>query len=442
MRTQHWVILSVLPCLLLIVAAYVSATRLTGTLYAYRSPLHESPPPPRPPLGRPVARRVVFVLIDGLRLDTSLQANVMPFLGELRQQGARATMHSRPPSYSAPSYSVLLTGSWPDLSDGPAMNLSYEDIPTLTQDELISAVHRAGLAAAVSGFHWFEKLIPSESVAHSYYTAGEDRAADREVVNAALPWPGDPTVQFVLIHLDQLDYAGHHEGGPRDSRWDAAAGRVDGLLREIVATLDLTQDALLICSDHGHIGGGHGGPEDAVLVEPFVLVGSGVRAGEYGNVNMVDVAPTLAVLLGTSIPASSQGRVLADMLELTDAQVEAVESSMEPQQAQLLRHYEAAIGQHAEVRFGPNAVSAFQSALETARSQRLLRERLPRAALSLLVLLLPIGIMWKKRGRELIWLLAGAILYLALFNLRYAGLDGSVLPQAELEFLPEQIRCS
>ena len=55
----------------------------------------------------------------------------MPFLNELRQQGASATMHSQPPSFSAPGYSVLLIGAWPDLSDGPAINPEYGELPGL-----------------------------------------------------------------------------------------------------------------------------------------------------------------------------------------------------------------------------------------------------------------------------------------------------------------------
>ena len=112
----------------------------------------------------------------------------MPFLNELRGRGASATMHSRPPSYSEPGYSTLLTGAWPDLSDGPTINLDYEAIPTWTQDDLVSAVHRADLKTAVAGYYWFERLIPQAAVDASFYTPGEDAAADRAVVDAALPW--------------------------------------------------------------------------------------------------------------------------------------------------------------------------------------------------------------------------------------------------------------
>ena len=40
-------------------------------------------------------------------------------------------------------------------------------------------------------------------------------------MNAALPWLENNEAQFVLIHIDQVDYAGHHEGGAQSSNWDA-----------------------------------------------------------------------------------------------------------------------------------------------------------------------------------------------------------------------------
>ncbi|MFQ5616639.1 MAG: alkaline phosphatase family protein [Anaerolineales bacterium] len=232
------IIFGTIACLLLAGGAFFWATGIMDSLFAYRSPLHSHPPSPGPPLGNPATRRVVFVLIDALREDTSSQPGVMPFLNELRQQGAWATMHSRPPSYSEPGYTVLFTGAWPDVSDGPAINLEYEEIPTWPQDNLFSAAHRAGLKTAVLGYYWVEKLIPQTTVSASFYTSGEDQTADREVVDAALPWLRDGGYQLILIHIDQVDYAGHYEGGPQDPRWNAAASRADDLLREIAAELD------------------------------------------------------------------------------------------------------------------------------------------------------------------------------------------------------------
>ncbi len=424
MKRSLWITLGILACLVIAAVAYFWATGLMDSLYAYRSPLHSQAPAAGQPVGQPDTRRVVFVLIDALRNDTSLKPDVMPFLNELRQQAAVATMHSRPPSYSEPGYTVLLTGAWPDVSDGPTINLPYAEIPTFTQDDLFSAAHRLGLKTAVSGYNWFEKLIPQKSVDASFYTPGEDQAADRQVVDAALPWLKDGGYQLVLIHIDQVDYAGHHEGGPQDPRWDAAAGRADDLLRQIASTLDLSKDSLLVVSDHGQIDqGGHGGQDPIVLVEPFVLAGAGVKPGNYGDVNMADVAPTLAALLGANIPASSQGHVRTEMLNLAPEKLQVIQSQLETQQSQLVQAYQAAIGRTVAPQPGADTVAVNQAALDAARAARLRTERLPRLILALAGLLLPALVLFRYRSRTVLWLLGGAVLYVVLFNLRYAILD-------------------
>jgi hypothetical protein len=270
------------------------------------------------------------------------------------------------------------------VSDGPTINLDYANIPTFTQDDLVSAIHRAGMKTAISGYYWFEKLVPQSSVDTSFYTPGEDMKADTEVVNAAMPWFEDEKYQFFLIHLDQVDYAGHHEGGPIDPRWNAAASRVDNMIREIASTLDLTQDTLFICSDHGQIDrGGHGGQDPTTLIEPFVLVGAGVKPGHYSDTYMVDVAPTLAALLGANIPASSQGHVRTEMLVLKPDQLNIINIALEAQQSQILSAYQSAIGQNKAVQPANDIVSSYQSALDAARAARLDTERLPRLSLAL-----------------------------------------------------------
>lgn len=410
--------------LLLAAGAYFWATGLIDSMYNYRSPLKDSPPQPGTVLGQPATRQVVFVLIDALRYDTSLKTNVMPVLNQLRQGGASARMNSRPPSFSEPGYSCLFIGAWPDVSDGPAVNLDYGQIPTWTQDNLFSAAKRAGLKTAISGFNWFQNLVPQDAVSASFYTPGEDQAADRQVVDAALPWLASDQFQLTLIHIDQVDYAGHHEGGPRDPRWDQAAGRADALLGEILAKLDLQKDTILVVSDHGQIdAGGHGGPEAITLVEPFVLAGAGVKPGKYGDIQMVDVAPTLAALLGTNLPASSQGQVRSEMLKLPATTRSALPAAVEAQQTQLVTDYTRAIGVFTSIPTGSD-VSVYQAALESAKNDRLQAERLPRGILSGVILALPLWLILRHRRKTVLWFLAGGLIYAALFNLRYAVLDG------------------
>jgi hypothetical protein len=353
-----------------------------------------------------------------------MKQDVMPYLNQLRNEGAQALMHSRPPSYSEPGYTVLLTGAWPDISDGPVINLDYADIPEFTQDDIFSAAHRAGLLTAVSGYYWFEKLIPQDAITASFYTSGEDQAADRAVTDAALPWLRDGTYNLVLIHLDQVDYAGHHEGGPIDPRWDTAAMRVDGLLEEIVSAMDFNQDTLLVISDHGQLDqGGHGGQDPIVLLEPFVMVGKSVIPGDYGDVAMVDVTPTIATLLGTNIPGTDQGQPQVDMLDFSLSQVDKIHQVISIQQDQLARAYETAIDEPVIVKASGDLVPATQEAMDAARESRLNSERLPRGIFAIVIVILIINLVAWNSKPNFTWFLVGVLSYLIVFNIKYILID-------------------
>ncbi len=431
MKKNRWIFIGTLALIIIAAGAYFWATMQLNGLYAYRSLLSQTPPAPAEPFEwaqqEPLTERVVFILVDALRNDTSHNAEAMPYLNELRAQGAWATSHSQEPSYSAPGYSTIAVGAWPHLNDGPAFNLEYADIPTWTQDNLFSATHRAGLKTAFSGYDWFEKLIPQSDLDASYYTAEYDAAADVAVVDAALPWIESGDYQFIFIHLDQVDTAGHYEGGPQDPRWNEAATRVDDHIREIVSLLNLEVDTVFITSDHGQIdAGGHGGGEEVVLIEPFVLVGAGVNPGEYPDTEMVDIAPTLSVLLGANIPATTQGDVLTDMLTLTDAQKATVEAALETQKRQLHNAYVEVIGEELPVREDMGIVDGTNFAIDAMLLTQVDKYRRARFTFPSLMLLFPMYGLFRYWSKKLSKLVSGAVAYVLFYNIYYALIAGRV----------------
>lgn len=440
MRKFIFLITGIVICLGIAALGYFWATDNIESLYTYRSPLNLAPPTPREALGEPATKRVIFVLVDGLRLDTSSKMEVMPALNSLRERGASATMHSRPTSYSMPSYTVLLTGAWQDMNGGSLMNLDFDQIEFFKQDDLISAIHRDGQKVAISGFIWFQKMVPQNAVDDFFYTPGEDRKADELVLENAMPWLESRTHSFVLIHLDQLDYAGHHEGGARDPRWDAAANRVDGLIGRIVEKIDLERDTLIILSDHGHIAkGGHGGQDAEVLLEPFIMIGKGVKPGDYGDIQMVDVAPTVAALLGTSIPAAAQGKVLEDMLILPETTLSNLPQAISDQQHALLESYFKVMGETPTWLPGEMIDSTIGNIrIDEIKARQLWMERLPRYFLVAVIFIVAGYTVVRKWKGKFAWFIAVALLYVVIFNIRYALLDGmtyslsSIIGQTEL----------
>ncbi len=421
MSRARWILLSVIVLALIAYGSYLWTNALLDSMFAYRSPLRDSPPGPGAPLGQPLTLRVVLVVVDALREDTSRNSSVMPFLNQLRDQGAWAVMHSQPPSYSEPGWTTMATGAWPEINDSPPINLDYDQIWPWTQDSIFAAAKRAGLKTAVSGYDWWERFIKPEWRDGGFFTHGEDDAADQDVMKAARPWLASGGYQLVLIHLDQVDYAGHHEGGPRDPRWNAAAARADALLEQIAGALDFKHDTLIVVSDHGQIDrGGHGGHDPITLIEPFVMVGAGVKAGQSPDMQMVDIAPTIAVLLGTNIPASTEGKPLMETLTVDSARQALIQTTWSAQQARLASAYASAIGAPA-----PASESA-QAAITATQAARKAGERLPRGIIALVITLIGLGILIWKRSRDVAIFMLAALLHIVLYNVLFALIAGNV----------------
>lgn len=419
---------------LLIVAltAYFWSNALMDSLMNYSSPLAQNPPVAEQQwTGEALTRRVVIVLIDALREDTSLDVEVMPYLNELRTDAAVATMHSQAPSYSAPGWTTILTGAWPDINDSqPANPPDNNSVRTFTQDDIFAAADRAGYKTATSGFTWFEKMLANSGVDEDFYTPGEDSNADVDVLYASIPWLEDVNYKLVLIHLDQVDYAGHHQGGALGEGWKSAAGRVDNMLQTIAAHLDFEQDTLLIISDHGQIDqGGHGGDDPITLVEPFVMLGAGVVPGQYGDVEMVDIAPTVSALLGMSIPASSQGVGLAEMLTFTEEQETAFQAEWKTQQGHLLEAYQTALNADG---FSLNEAGSAASAMQAIRTQRLNRERIFRLIITGILAAALVYFLIRSRGRKIWKYIPGAIISIGIFHIFYTLIAGKTYSLSSL----------
>ena len=446
-------VLAAIVSLLVAVGAYVGATGLLGSLYDFRSPMSTVPDQAAAPLGAAAAapaqsRRVVAVLVDGLRVDTAADAATMPFLAELRARGASATMGVRTPSYSVPGWTVLMTGAWTELHGGLAMNPpDVAAAPAWVEDSIFHAAHDAGLRTGVSGTDWFAPLIPKADLTTSFFVHDETDAADQASTDAAVRMIEGDQVDFLLVHLNEVDHAGHHSGGGASPAWRAAATKADARLRAIAGALDLTRDTLVVFSDHGHLDqGGHGGPEDIVVRSPLVLAGSGVRAGAtVGSASaaprdpmtidaaQADLAPTLAALLGTRVLRAAQGQALTSLLTMDASATDTLHQAQAAQQNNLLRRYAAAIGVSpsatgtAVAPVDPaNPTGAYQAALTTLRADRLGAERLARlwpAAIVLIAALLSLVVWWRRNPRRVGWALAGGTAYLVVFHGYYWGLS-------------------
>lgn len=444
---RNWPIL-LIPLLLLGWAKYGAPTLGlasfdSATLYA--GPYRQVLPPGAE--GEPVADRVIIVVIDGLRLDTSRE---MPFLSQLRERGAQRVIRAGQPSFSLPGWTVIGTGAWQETS-GITSNFVERRVEI---DTIFAAAQRAGLSTGAVGMPEWDQLFGSDLDRFTPIPFDEEEynnpslaiESDREALEAALTMLDDPP-ELTLVHFLGVDSAGHGFGGG-SAEYNQVARAADARLQDLLEEVDLDRTAVLITSDHGHIdAGGHSGPEPIVLNVPLVAVGAGIRPGSNPVASQTDLAPTVAALLGTSIPAHNQGQPLLDLLD-APAPIRAARSlDTAVQVTKLYQSKLAAIGNNRSMGRTPldaardanragdykqalerseEAVSQARLTWESARSARLNRERAGRTGIALLLLSpAALYLLWWRRAGWNGWVPAlGAGIYTLLWNINYHLVQG------------------
>ena len=250
-----------------------------------------------------LARRVVLVIVDGLRED---RAHDLPALDALRARGASRMLASSFPTVSIPQYWAMLSGVDPAASGARTNGYRHVAWP---MDSVMGDARDAGMSVAAVGADTEPWYAPALGPMFRFAQFGE--GYEDELVRAL-----DGGADFTIVVEDAVDRAGHDGDGGGKS-YHAAALAADRALAAIASHLDFSKDALVVTADHGHRDdGGHGGDEPEVMTVPLVAAGAGIQPGRFANARLVDVAPTLAALLGLPSPAASRGQPLVDMLAI------------------------------------------------------------------------------------------------------------------------------
>jgi hypothetical protein len=298
-----------------------------------------------------LARRVFVVVVDGLRLDKSYE---LPFLDELRRSGVDSEAQSHYPTWSRPNYVSILTGVPPRAS---GVRTNHHTKP-VALDTLMDRARAAGLqTSSATDYDVLPRLFlrersptpddipapPAPDANLDLEKADTDFPDDDETAAAVgapdanlvspfddaryAPWPGGfseagealaaGNADLIVLLVGAVDAAGHKHGGD-SPEYRAAAAIADHALARVLARIDLTQDTVIVTADHGHTdAGGHGGIEPEVMSVPLIAVGAGIRAGATPvDARLIDIAPTVAALLGIPAPGHGLGRTLVEILQV------------------------------------------------------------------------------------------------------------------------------
>jgi predicted AlkP superfamily pyrophosphatase or phosphodiesterase len=266
---------------------------------------------------------VVVIGIDGLSPDGISKAKT-PTFAKLVKQGA-STMHARGvmPTVSSPNWASMIMGAGPEQHGVTSNDWTPENAkiqPTAKGSDkmfptIFGLTREQRPSAKIAVFHdWdgFGRLFERQAVDVINHPKGPVATTE-----AAVAYIKEQKPLLTFIHLDHVDHAGHQKGHGTPDYYQSVE-EADRLIALILNGLEeagiASSTAVLITSDHGGVGKGHGGNTMAELEIPWILNGPGVAANKEITtpVNTYDTAATVAYLLGLKPPKAWVARPVTD----------------------------------------------------------------------------------------------------------------------------------
>ncbi|MDR1059734.1 MAG: alkaline phosphatase family protein [Clostridiales bacterium] len=252
--------------------------------------------------------KAALIAIDGMRPDAiALCRN--RFLADLIPKSA-ACLDARTvmPSVTLPAFMSMFHSVEPG-RHGITDNVFTPQARPVAG--LCEQIRDAGKKSAFF-YNWgpLRDLARPESLAFSYCNScyhNED--TDAAVAEAASAYIREAAPDFAFVYLGETDSAGHGFGWMGERYLETLSGAI-GCVEKVCAALPESY-AVLIASDHGGHERMHGtsAPEDMTI--PIVAHGKDFRQGNrIRSASILDIAPTVADILGIAANAEWEGRSL------------------------------------------------------------------------------------------------------------------------------------
>lgn len=280
-----------------------------------------------------LADRMVIILVDSVPFDMAFEEKKLPFIASLATRGTHGIAWSEEPTMTGQMVYTIVSGTRPYFY-GVVRNwrqnrFSHETI----LDVLGAEGRRLELFgdmpwAEMFGDRFHHKVVFPEEGRHPdgrpvlWMNAVND--IDLKILPHLDRSLADPRFDVLLWTLHGTDLVMHKY--MRDSVITAEKLLFADLMVEgVVRQLDDGRTAFLILSDHGCAANGRHGYSDPEARPTFyLLLGPGIRPGLRLDIRQIDLAPTLAALMGRSPPAASAGRPAVEALEIDRQRASAV----------------------------------------------------------------------------------------------------------------------
>ncbi len=270
------------------------------------------------------AKHVVVIGCDGFGALGFLPDNATN-LHRMMREGSY-TLHARGvfPTSSSPNWASMIMGAAPEQhgvtsNDWETNKFDVAPLATGTGTMFptifgtLRAQRPTAKIACVHDWDGFARLFEAGSANLVENVKGSPATAARaiEVIKEMEP-------DFLFIHFDDVDHAGHTFGW-KSPEYFAAVESIDKLIGDVEKAL---QDAgifdstiMFMTADHGGKEKGHGGFTMGELEIPWIVRGPGIARNHEikAHVNTYDLAPTLAQIFGLKQPEVWTGHPIVEV---------------------------------------------------------------------------------------------------------------------------------
>jgi arylsulfatase A-like enzyme len=276
----------------------------------------------------PCARRVVVVILDGLRPD-AIDRFGLSYLARLIAGGASSSCATTvTPSVTAAALTSLMTGVSPQThglaSDRVFIPKTRAGIVPLPEYLARRGIPSTAFMTEVPAlFRGIAARIGRRLGLNGLFTTGKSAA---DVLAAARATLRQQKRGLIVLHWPDADRAGHAHGW-MTPQYAAGCRRLDVCLRMLASSISDPDTLLIALADHG---GGGAKPKDHESHHPLdqtipvVLSGAGVARGELLETSLLDVPATILHALGVDVPEWYEGRVLYEAFARRDTPQPAV----------------------------------------------------------------------------------------------------------------------
>ena len=260
--------------------------------------------------------KVLYIGVDGVRPD-ALKKATTPNFDRLIREGVYfadtqilGERYQKNDTISGPGWSSILTGVWADkhgVHDNSFKGKNYQQYPHFFV-RLKEAKPKATTASFVD-WNPIDKYIVDGADFHKSYPASGAEAyarADKLILEDATKHISETVPDATFVYFGQIDETGHKHGfHPTVGPYIDAIERVDSYVGRLLEVIDENRKGndwlVLVTTDHGGEGRGHGGGHNNANIRNIFAILSGNKAvgiDATQRAYLVDVPVTALAHLG------------------------------------------------------------------------------------------------------------------------------------------------